>query len=72
MNIARYFADFFIDIARESRHTFQSRHDGHFVLQMLSFSIFRAEEEKYLIYNYQPFYYGSEERNGGFEQAYVF
>eukprot|EP00092_Neocalanus_flemingeri_P016060 GFUD01017384.1.p1 GENE.GFUD01017384.1~~GFUD01017384.1.p1 ORF type:complete len:323 (+),score=84.53 GFUD01017384.1:84-1052(+) len=56
VNVAQYFADFFIDIARKSSHAFESR----------------AEEEKYLIYNYQPFYTGSEDKNWGFQQAYVF
>jgi len=56
VNVAQYFAEFFIDITRQSTHTFESR----------------AEEEKYLIYNYKPFYTGSEDKNWGFQQAYVF
>eukprot|EP00090_Calanus_glacialis_P045280 TRINITY_DN8294_c0_g1_i1.p1 TRINITY_DN8294_c0_g1~~TRINITY_DN8294_c0_g1_i1.p1 ORF type:complete len:323 (-),score=87.85 TRINITY_DN8294_c0_g1_i1:89-1057(-) len=56
VNVAQYFAEFFIDVARQSTHTFQSR----------------AEEEEYLIYNYQPFYTGAEKNNWGFQQAYVF
>jgi len=56
VNVAQYFAEFFVDIARHSTHSFQNR----------------AEEEEYLIYNYQPFYTGAEKDNWGFQQAYVF
>merc|ERR1712013_26179 len=56
VNVAQYFAEFFIDIARHSTHTFQTR----------------GEEEQYLIYNYQPVYTGAEKDNWGFQQAYVF
>jgi len=56
VNVAQYFAEFFVDIARHSTHSFQNR----------------AEEEEYLIYNYQPFYTGCEKDNWGFQQAYVF
>ena len=38
----------------------------------LSSDIIRAEEESFLIYNYQPFYAGKEGRDWGFQQAYVF
>jgi len=54
--VAQYFAEFFVDIARQSNHAFSSR----------------EEEEQFLIYNYQPFYTGNEENNWGFQQAYVF
>jgi len=56
VNVAQYFAEFFVDVARQSTHAFQSR----------------AEEEEYLIYNYTPFYTGAEKHNWGFQQAYVF
>jgi len=56
VNVAQYMAEFFVDVARQSTHKFESR----------------AEEEEYLIYNYQPFYTGSEKYNWGFQQAYVF
>lgn len=56
IRVGRYFAEFFINLARQSSHKFESR----------------AAEERHLSYNYQPFYSGSEDRNWGFQQAYVF
>jgi len=56
VSVSQYFAEFFVDLARQSTHTFQSR----------------AEEEQYLIYNYQPYYTGAEDKNWGFQQVYVF
>jgi len=45
VKVAQYFSEFFIDLARQSSHKFESR----------------TEEEKFLIYNYQPFYSGPRE-----------
>jgi len=56
IQVGQYFGEFFIGQARRSNHKFESR----------------SEEEKYLIYNYQPFYSGPEGRNFGFQQVYVF
>jgi gamma-glutamyl hydrolase len=56
VNVAQYFAEFFIDTARQSSHSFQSR----------------SEEESHLIYNYQPVYTGAQMDNWAFQQAYVF
>jgi len=56
IQVGQYFGEYFIEQARMSNHKFESR----------------SEEEKYLIYNYQPFYSGPEGRNYGFQQCYVF
>jgi len=56
VKISEYFADFFVDKARLSSHRFLSRED----------------EEKHLIYNFEPFYSGKEGRDYGFQQVYVF
>ena len=36
------------------------------------FHFCRKEEEKYLSYNYQPFYVGAEDKDFAFQQVYVF
>jgi len=56
VNVGLYFAQFFVDQARQSNHSFASR----------------TEEEEHLIYNYQSFYSGMEGRNYGFQQVYLF
>jgi len=56
IRVGSYFGQFLVNLARQSTHKFSSR----------------AEEEKYLIYNYQPFYSGSQDRDFSMQQVYCF
>jgi len=56
VEVAQFFAQFFLSLARQSEHKFSTR----------------EEEESALIYNFIPFYSGKSGRDSGFQQVYLF
>jgi len=54
--VSLYFTQFFVDIARQSKHAFPSR----------------KVEESHLIYNYPAYFVGQEKTNSGYTQVYLF